>query len=190
MNNALIFLLDAFARLYLLILLLRFWLPVLRANFQNPVAQGVLRFTSPLIVPVRRFIPAIGRLDTATVLVAFVIQFAVSLLILVLSTGVQAFGVFFSTKSFFALAFASLKNLAMLSVVIFIAAIIIRVVLNLLGKYFGPLSDLLADMTEPLLRPIRKVIPPLGVIDLSAYIAVILLIALNMVLTDFLPVIR
>jgi YggT family protein len=63
-------------------------------------------------------------------------------------------------------------------------------VLNLLGKYFGPLSDLLADMTEPLLRPIRKIIPPLGVIDLSAYIAVILLIALNMVLTDLLPAVR
>jgi YggT family protein len=78
----------------------------------------------------------------------------------------------------------------MLSVVIFIAAIIIRVVLNLLGKYFGPLSDLLADMTEPLLRPIRRIIPPLGVIDLSAYIAVILLIALNMVLTDLLPAVR
>lgn len=189
MNNALIFLIDAFASLYLLILLLRFWLPVLRANFQNPVAQGVLRFTSPLVVPVRRFVPAIGRLDTATVLVSFIIQFAVSLLILILSTGLQGFGVFFSTGSFLALAFASVINLAMLSVVIFIAAIIIRVVLNLLGKYFGPLSDLLADMTEPLLRPIRKIVPPLGIIDLSAYIAVILLIALHMVLTDLLPAI-
>ncbi|MEQ9561181.1 MAG: YggT family protein [Woeseiaceae bacterium] len=190
MNNALIFLIDAFARLYLLILLLRFWLPLLRANFQNPVAQGVLRFTSPLVVPVRRFIPAIGRIDTATVLVAFVIQFAVSLLILIVANGLEAFGIFLSTKAFLSLAFASLVNLAMLSVVIFIAAIIIRVVLNLLGKYFGPLSDLLADMTEPLLRPIRRIIPPLGVIDLSAYIAVILLIALNMVLTDLLPAVR
>jgi YggT family protein len=190
MTNALIFLLDTFARLYLLILLLRFWLPVLRANFRNPVAQGVLKFTSPLIVPVRRFVPAIGRLDTATVLVAFAIQLAVSMLILILSTGLSAFGVLFSTRSFLALLFASLVNLAMLSVVIFIAAIIIRVVLNLLGKYFGPLSDLLADLTEPLLSPIRRFIPPLGVIDLSAYIAIVLLIALNMVLTDLLPTIH
>jgi YggT family protein len=84
------------------------------------------------------------------------------------------------------LVLASLFNLAILSVVIFIAAIIIRVVLNLLGKYVGPLSDLMADLTEPLLRPVRKVIPPLGVIDLSAYIVVVLLIALNMILTDVL----
>jgi YggT family protein len=63
------------------------------------------------------------------------------------------------------------------------------VILNLVGRYFGPLSDLLADMTEPLLLPIRRLIPPLGVIDLSAYIAIVLLIALNMVLTDLLPAI-
>jgi len=80
-------------------------------------------------------------------------------------------------------------NLAILSVVMFIAAIVIRVILNLIGRYFGPLSDLLADMTEPLLQPIRRLIPPLGVIDLSAYIAIVLLIALNMVLTDLLPAI-
>ncbi|MGY8794424.1 MAG: YggT family protein, partial [Woeseiales bacterium] len=56
MKDALVFLIDTFARLYLLILLLRLWLPLLRANFRNPVAQGVLRYTSPLVVPVRRFV--------------------------------------------------------------------------------------------------------------------------------------
>jgi YggT family protein len=187
MINALTFLLDTFARLYLLILLLRFWLPLLRANFQNPVSQGVLRFTSPLVIPVRRFIPAVGRLDTATVLLAFVVQLAVTLLIIILARGPAALGVFASTMAMLSLALSALINLAMLSVVMFIAAIVIRVILNLVGRYFGPLSDLLADLTEPLLRPIRKLVPPLGIIDLSAYIAIVLLIALNMVLTDLLP---
>jgi YggT family protein len=187
MINALVFLLDTFARLYLLILLLRFWLPVLRANFRNPVAQGVLRFTSPLIVPVRRFVPSFGRLDTATVLVAFVIQFAVTLLIMLLVRGPEALGIFTSTGRFLSLTFATLVSLAMLSVVIFIAAIAIRVILSLIGRYFGPMSELLVDMTEPMLRPVRKIVPPLGMIDLSAYIVIVLLIALNMVLTDLLP---
>ncbi|MDH4046829.1 MAG: YggT family protein [Gammaproteobacteria bacterium] len=190
MIDALIFLLDTFAQLYLLILLLRFWLPLLRANFRNAVAQGVLRFTSPLIVPLRRFIPAIGRVDTATVIVAFAIQFAVSLLMLLLARGPSAFGVFTSPTSMLWLVVAAFVNLAMLSVVMFIVAIVIRVILNLLGRYFGPLSDLLVDMTEPLLRPVRKIIPPLGVIDLSAYIVIVLLIALNMALADLLPQIR
>jgi YggT family protein len=190
MINALIFLLDTFATLYLLILLLRFWLPVLRANFRNPVAQGVLRFTSPLVVPLRRFVPAVGRLDTATVLLAFGIQTTVTLLIMFLAQGPSALGIFGSTMSSLSLVLASLINLAFLSVVMFIAAIVIRVILNLIGRYFGPMSDLLADVTEPLLAPVRKIVPPLGVIDLSAYIVIVLLIALNMVLTDLMPQLR
>ena len=190
MIQALIFLLDTFAQLYLLILLLRFWLPLMRANFRNPVAQGVLKYTSPLVVPVRRYIPSVGRLDTATVLVAFVIQFLVALLIQILGHGMAALGILASPRGMLSMVAASFINLAILSVVMFIAAIVIRVILNLVGRYFGPLSDLLADITEPLLQPIRKYIPPLGVIDLSAYIAIVLLIALNMVLTDFLPAIR
>ena len=87
MKDALIFLIDTFTRLYLLILLLRFWLPIVRANFRNPVAQGVLRYTSPAVVPVRRFVPAIGKLDTATVLVALIIQVLASIVMLVISRG-------------------------------------------------------------------------------------------------------
>lgn len=193
MFKALIFLLDTFSRLYLLILLMRFWLPLLRANFRNPIAQGVLRYTSPLVVPVRRFIPSLGRLDTATVLVAFVIQFAALLIISVLANidrGTEPFAAFTGSGSILAFAITAILELAMLSVMLFIVVIVIRVILNLLGRYFGPISDMLADLTEPLLTPIRRVIPPLGVVDLSAYIVIILLIALNMALGDLLPGVR
>ena len=189
MIQALIFLLDTFAQLYLLILLLRFWLPLMRANFRNPVAQGVLKYTSPLVVPVRRYVPSVGRLDTATALLAFVIQFVVSLLILLLGYGPEAFGILASAAGFLSMAAAAFINLAILSVLMFIVAIVIRVILSLVGRYFGPLSDLLADLTEPLLQPVRRLIPPLGIIDLSAYIVIVLLIALNMVLADLLPAI-
>ena len=85
MTQALIFVLKTLTHLYLLLLLLRFWLPVLRADFRNPVAQGILRITSPLVIPLRRFVPAIGRVDTATVLVAFTIEYLLILLLLTLS---------------------------------------------------------------------------------------------------------
>jgi YggT family protein len=58
------------------------------------------------------------------------------------------------------------------------------VVLNLLGRYYGPIADILGDLTEPLLRPVRRVVPPLGILDLSAYIVIVLLIALRMILAD------
>ncbi len=118
------------------------------------------------------------------------IQALIFLLILILGHGLAALKILASPMGMLAMVAASFINLAILSVVMFIAAIVIRVILNLVGRYFGPLSDLLADMTEPLLQPIRKYIPPLGVIDLSAYIAIVLLIALNMVLTDLLPAVR
>jgi YggT family protein len=193
MTNALTFLLDTFSRLYLLILLLRFWLPFLRANFRNPVAQGVMRYTSPLVNPVRRYVPSFGRLDTATVLIAFLIQFVVSYLIMSLnaiSHGAGTFAALSSVDVIFALAFQSIIQLAMLSVLLFIVAIIVRIVLGLIGRYFGPISDMLVDLTEPLLRPVRKVIPPLGVVDISAYIVIVLLMALNMILADLAPMAR
>ena len=193
MTNAIIFLLDTFSRLYLFILLLRFWLPFLRANFRNPVAQGVMRYTSPLVNPVRRFVPSFGRVDTATILIAFLIQFGASYLIMSIraaSHGSGAFAALLSPNALIALAFQSIVQLAMLSVLLFIVAIIVRIVLGLIGRYFGPISDMLTDLTEPLLRPIRKVIPPLGVVDVSAYIVIVLLIALNMILADLAPMAR
>ena len=114
MIQALIFLLDTFAQLYLLILLLRFWLPLMRANFRNPVAQGVLKYTSPLVVPVRRYIPSVGRLDTATVLVAFVIQFLVALLIQILGHGMAALGILASPRGILVLGIFPFSLLALL----------------------------------------------------------------------------
>lgn len=187
--RALIFLLDTFSRLYLLLLVLRFWLPFLRANYRNPVTQGVLRYTSPLVSPVRRYVPSIGRLDTATVLIAFAVQFAVLLVIIMLS-GAGSFASVASMNSFVVIAMRACVDLAMLSVLLFIVAIVARVILSLLGRHFGAISDILADLSEPLLRPVRRLIPPLGVVDISAYIVIVLLMALNMILADLMPGIR
>ena len=82
MTQALYFIVKTLTQLYLLLLLLRFWLPFFNVDFRNPMAQGVLRLTSPLIVPLRRFIPSIGRMDTATVLVALAFEYALVALLL------------------------------------------------------------------------------------------------------------
>ncbi len=185
MKEALIFLIDTFTRLYLLILLLRFWLPIVRANFRNPVAQGVLRYTSPAVVPVRRYIPAIGKLDTATVLVALTIQVIASIVMLLILRGLTVVDTL--SGSFLRIVGAALVDLASLSIIMFIVAIALRVIFGFFGRYMGPLSDLLNDLTDPLLGPVRRMIPPLGVLDLSAYIVFILLIALNMAIGDLRP---
>ena len=182
MKDALIFLITTFTQLYLLLLLMRFWLPLLRANFHNPIAQGVLRFTSPVVIPIRRFIPAIGQVDTATVLIALFIQIGLIAIIALINAG--ATGVEAILGSFGSVVINAFLSLASMSVTLFIVAIIVRVILSFFQRYFGPLSDMLNEMTEPLMRPIRRIIPPLGVIDLSAYIATVLLFALNKVIAD------
>ena len=134
-----------------------------------------------------------ARLDTATVLIAFLIQILVLLLVAVLAGnkhGVNIFDEFSNVDLLLMLALQAFVELAMLSVLLFIVAIIVRVVLSLIGRYFGPISDMLADLTEPLLRPVRRIIPPLGVVDISAYVVIVLLLALNMILADLLPGIR
>jgi YggT family protein len=182
MQDALIFLIDTFSRLYLYILLLRFWLPLLRANYRNPIAQGVMRYTSPAVVPFRRFIPPIGAIDTATVVVSMLIQLAAMIVVGTIRQGsgfIQAL-----PDQALALIAAAFFNLVNLSVVLFIVAIVVRIVLSFFGRNYGPLSEILFNLTEPLLRPVRRILPPMGVVDLSAYIVIILLIALTMVLAD------
>ena len=71
--SALSFIVGSLAQLYLFVLILRLLLPWFRADFHNPIAQAILKATSPLVVPLRRILPPIGRIDTSTLVVALVI---------------------------------------------------------------------------------------------------------------------
>ncbi len=182
--QALHYIIEALASLYILVLLLRIWLPWLRADFRNPLAQGILRLTSPLVVPLRRVIPSFGRLDTATVLVAFAIQYAAVFLILLLYV---AFSLM-SMPSIGAIALTSIVKLIMLSVNLFAFAILIRVILSWVAPgMHNPATAIIATLSEPVLRPLRRVIPPMGGFDLSPMLAIIGLFALNIVIRGYSP---
>jgi YggT family protein len=182
--QALHYIIDALASLYIFVLLLRIWLPLLRADFRNPLAQAVLRLTSPLVVPLRRVLPSFGRLDTATVLVAFVIQYAAILLIMfiyaaLLSNPLPSSGL---------IALTSMIKLISLSVNLFVFAIIIRVVLSWISPgLHNPATALVSTLTEPVLRPIRRLLPPMGGFDLSPMLTIIGLYALNIVIRGYSP---
>lgn len=167
MTQALYFIVKTLAQLYLLLLLLRFWLPWLRADFRNPVAQGILRFTSPLIVPLRRFLPSVGRLDTATVLVAFIVQFVTVLVLLAIAR---------RSADAPTVALVSIIELAILSLNLFFFAVLIRIILSWIapGNY-NPITALLTTLSEPILRPFRRVIPSIGGLDISPIFAIVLL---------------
>ncbi|MEO0575208.1 MAG: YggT family protein [Pseudomonadota bacterium] len=160
------FLLTTLTSIIVFVILLRFFLQLVRANFRNPLAQSIVQLTSPLIVPVRRVIPPIGKIDTATLLVAYAVQLFM-LVMLYLLQGVPP-GLYLLWNALFALVNASIQ--------LFIFAIIISVVISWIapGNY-NPASTLINDLVEPLLRPIRKLIPPMGGLDLSPLVAMLAL---------------
>lgn len=180
MTQALYFIIKTLAQLYLLLLLLRFWLPWLRADFRNPVAQGILRFTSPLILPLRRVLPSISRLDTATVLVAFVIQFLTLLVLLAITDRII---------QPLPLAVTAVLELVILSLNLFFFAILIRIVLSWIAPHnYNPITALLTTLSEPILAPFRRLIPAIGGLDISPVFAIILIQAFVILLHNLKPV--
>ena len=179
MNQALTFIINTIAQLYLLVMLLRFWLPWLNADFRNPIAQGILRLTSPLVVPVRRVVPPIRRLDTATVIVAFALQYLAILLILAVSG--QSAGIA-------SIALTSLIDLVLLSLRLFTFAIFIHIILSWIAPgTYNPATSFITMLVTPVLRPFRTMIKPIGGLDISPIFAIILLQALAIYLSTLRP---
>ena len=179
MTQAVYFIVKALTQLLLLLYLLRLWLPIVRADFKNPIAQGVVRLTSPLIIPVRRFIPAIGRLDTATFLVTYAMQYAIVLVLLLITQHMAPTLV---------VAISSLLELCILSLNMFFFAILIKVVMSWIAPHaHNPVSAIAASIAEPVLGPFRRMLPTMGGMDLSPIIAIVLLKAAEIYLQTLKP---
>ena len=175
--SALVFIVNALTSLYLLLLLLRFWLPWLRADFRNPLAQGILKLTSPVIVPLRRIVPSFGRLDTATILFAFTVQY-LSLLLILFLMGARA--------SSSTIAISAIAKLVLLSLNLFMFAIFIRIILSWISPgQHNPATAIITTLTEPILRPVRRLIPAMGGFDISPIFVIIGLGALSRLLMGF-----
>ena len=166
--QALIFVIDVFAGLYLLLLLLRFLIPWLRIDFRDPLAQGILKLTSPVVIPVRRFLPAIGRVDTATIVVAFVIQYLVVMIIFLLVGA--------PVVSALAIAVESVFRLLGLIINIFMFGILLSIILSWIApNSHNPAVGIVRAIADPVLRPFRRVIPPMGGFDISPIFALVAL---------------
>lgn len=174
--RALIYIIDTLASLVTLLLLLRFWLPWVGADFRNPMAQGILRATSPLINPLRRIVPPLGRIDTATVLVALAVQMLATMLVLALLS---------APLTLQAILINAIIELITLTLLMFTFAIIIRIVISWIApQTYNPAVALISSLTEPILRPFRRFIPPIGGFDISPIFAIIALGALSILVED------
>lgn len=162
-----IFLIQTVFGLYILAVMLRFLLQWVRADFYNPISQFIVKITNPPIKPLRRVIPGWGGIDLASVLLLIILQMAE--LFLVNMTLGRAFGVS-------ALFIATIAELLELLINIFIGAILIQVILSWVAPgTYNPLIGLVQKISDPLLAPARRLIPPLSGIDLSPLAILVLL---------------
>jgi YggT family protein len=167
MQSALIFLLKTLADLYLLTFLLRFIMQWVRASYYNPLSQFVFKVTNPLVVPARRVLPSVAGLDTPTLVVLVLLEILVTFVLLRLA------GLSLPVPE---LLFFSLLRLISLALWFYIGALIIYVLLSWFGdRGRNPMALLLGELVEPLLRPARRLLPPIGGLDLSPLIVMLLL---------------
>ena len=167
MLSALIFLITTLADLYMLTFLLRFIMQWVRASHYNPLSQFVFKVTSPLVMPARRMLPSVGGLDTPTLAVLILLEIVVTFLLLRLS------GISLPVPQ---LLLYSLLRLIALAVWFYTGALFVYVLLSWFGdRGSNPMAALLGELVEPLLRPVRRLVPPIGGLDLSPLIVILLL---------------
>jgi YggT family protein len=163
--NAFSYLIGTLIDLYIAAVLLRVLLQWVRADFYNPLSQFLVRVTNPLILPLRRVIPPVGRLDTAAVVLMLVLEIIGVSLVSRISSTLAGWPEIISF---------SITKLVMTLLMTYFFLIIASVLVSWLGQNLRhPFVPLLYQLTEPVLRPFRRFIPPIAGIDLSPLFALI-----------------
>ncbi|WP_070964562.1 YggT family protein [Vibrio sonorensis] len=175
--NSMTFLLSTLFDLYIMVVLLRIWLQAARADFYNPFSQFVVKATQPVVAPLRRVIPSIGSLDLATILFAYVLCVLKFVsLNLVASGGSVGFDSAFLLIGFLSLIKAAGKLLFWV--------LLLRAILSWVSQGRSPIEYVFHQLTEPMLAPVRKILPAMGGFDLSVLVLFIALQFINFLVGD------
>jgi len=172
--QALLFIFDALFTLLVIAFLLRVLMPLVRADFRNPFGDAVLKVTNPLVLPLRKFLPPGKRVDPSTLVALLIVQFAgTALLRAVAGGGFQLESILLN----------GLYDLLHRVLQFYFFAVLLYALLSwVAGAAYSPAAQILGRLVEPLLTPIRRVVPPLGGLDLSALFLLIALQALQILL--------
>lgn len=169
LTNALVFLLNTLLGLMTLAFLLRFYLQATNAPFRNPLSQAVVTVTDFAVIPVRRFLPSMFKLDTSTLVLAFLTQLLLQFSLQYLNGFPFALA---GNSIWLSLAGLSALHVANLSVDLFLYAIIAQALLSWINPY-TPIAQVLDALTRPILNPIRQLIPSPNGLDLSPLVAIL-----------------
>jgi len=153
-------LIQTLCQLFLLALIMRVLLQLARADSYNPISQFLIKVTQPLLKPIRRFIPSIGKVDTATLIAILLIQMLTTAALVAL----QGYSI---PNPLYLLSWAVLGTLGMLINIYFIAILASIIISWVAPGSYNPLILLLHQLTEPVMAPFRKIVPAMGGLDLS-----------------------
>lgn len=177
LSNAGVFLIKTLFGIYEIIILLRFLMQMVRADFYNPISQFVVKATSLPLKPLRRLIPGVAGMDMASLVLLLVVIIVELLLLSLVST--------LPMPSAFGLVALALVELLKLTINVFLFSVIILAILSWVSPGgYNPVANLLFQITAPLMRPARRMLPPMGGLDLSPMLVIIVLYLLILLLVD------
>lgn len=158
--SAFVYIIQSLLTLALFVVLARLFLQWARADFRNPICQAIVRLTNPLILPLRRVLPPVGKIDTASVVAVILVAVLAELIVTSLAGDRLP-------DALLVLRYA-LLDIARTTLHIYFYAIFLYALLSIVtpGSY-SPVQGLLTTLCEPVLRPFRRYIPAVGGIDLS-----------------------
>ena len=167
LQNATDFLLQAVIAFALYLVLLRFWMQWVRADFRNPLGQVVISATNPLVIPLRKILPAIGTIDTATVALAFMIAL-IKIAAYVMLRNMSIPPLYYLSMG--------LGVIIQYSIYLLLAAIFIQIIASWISPTsYHPIVSIARAVADPILAPARRLIPPLGGLDLSPILVILFL---------------
>ncbi|MBS1200426.1 MAG: hypothetical protein H6R27_1104 [Proteobacteria bacterium] len=173
--DALIFIVDSVLSLAVYAFLLRLLLQLSRGDFRNPLSQAIVKLTNWLVLPLRKVLPPLGKVDTASLVAVFVVQLAAVGIVFALSTGVL--------MPVTSLLWVSTKQVVISTLQLYTVAIVVYALLSLVSPgTYSPAAGFLASFCEPLLRPVRRLLPPVSGLDFSPLVVILGLQALKILI--------
>lgn len=168
LNEIFTYLVQTLLSIYLVTMLLRFLLQLARADFYNPISQFLVKVTNPLVIPVRKVVPSIGGVDSASLLLALLLQMlSIVILITLYKVGLPSIIQLFT--------WSALGLLGLLVNIYFFALLAMIVLSWIAPGSSNPAIYLLHQITEPVMAPVRKMLPAMGGMDFSPILVFILI---------------
>ncbi|MFT4763062.1 MAG: YggT family protein [Oleispira sp.] len=160
--------------LYLLLVVLRFLLQLVRADFYNPVSQFIVKATNAPLIPLRKVIPGLGGIDIASLVLALLVQ-AVAIILILLLNGIQP-------PPLQVVMWSAIGIMSLLLKVYFWGLLITVIASWVAPNSYNPVLILINQILEPAMKPIRKIMPDMGGIDLSPIIMFLLIQVIEILL--------